>query len=65
MSSYHPPHRTSVVRPTHRVTAGAVLIFNSQVDNTNPKTTDADQCSTLPDQGSVNPHIVHIAPASE
>ena len=62
VSSYHPPHRTSVVRPTRRVTAGAVLIFDSQVDYTSPKTTDADQCSTLPDQDNVNPHV---AAASE
>ena len=62
MSSFHPPHRTSVVRPTRRRTAGALPIFDSQVDN---KTADADQRSTLPDQNHVNPHIAHIAAASE
>ena len=61
--SYHPPHRTSVVRPTRRTTAGALPIFDSQVDNTNLRTVDADQCSTLSDQN--NPHIAHIAAASE
>ena len=64
-SSYHPPRRTSVVRPTRRRTAGALPIFDSQIVNTNPKTADADQCTTLPDQNHVNPQIAHVAAASE
>ena len=63
MSSYHPPHRTSVVTPIRRRTVGAFPIFD--LHNTKPKTTDANQCSTLPDQSNVNPDIAHTAATSE
>ena len=61
VSSYHPPHRASVVRPTRRKTAGALPL---QLENANLRTADADQCST-PDQNNINPHIAQIAAASE